>query len=211
MFFENLGEFMRTFRKSILATALLTALLGSGISAAQAGTNDADAGSIVYVGTSIAGETTDGGQVITLENSVLLSEEEVRQSITLEEFALSGKNLKEIRKYYPEATPSDIKRIQREAASQPELMITHPPCNNIDFYSIVRAGDNAEYCFANAGTMSFYMPGIYKVCPGNNNGHLLYQFIAGDYYISPDRGPVLPRDTCFFFSQNVTVWDVTIN
>lgn len=203
---------MRAFRKSVIATALLATLMGSGLSVAQASADDATStGSIAYVGQSIAGETIDGGQVITPENSVLLSDEEVGQKITLDEFVLAGKNLGEIRKYHPEATASDIKRIRDEAASHPELMITNPPCNNVDFYSIVRSGDNAEFCFANAGTMGFYMPGIYKVCPGNNNGHVYYQTLAGAYYVSPDRGPVWPRDTCFSFSQNVTVWNVTIN
>ena len=208
-----MGAIVRILRKSAILTGiLLAALMSTGMGVANATTSDGTtSGAIIYAGETVAGETIDGGQDITPENSRKLSDDEVREAISVEDFALRGSTLKEIRKYYPETTAAEVKRIKREAASAPTLMITNPVCNNVDFYSIVRAGDNKEYCFANAGTMTSHMTGIYKVCPGNNNGHVLYSTSAGAYYVSPDRGPVWPRTTCFFFSANVTVWDVTIN
>ena len=213
---------MRDIRKSVRLTGLLLAVfMSTGLVAAnatpkakpsQAPIVSSSSGSIIYGGESVSGETIDGGQVITPENSRLLSNDEVRSAFSVKDFVLRGSSLKEIQKYYPETTAAEVKRIEREASSTPTLMITNPICNNVDFYSIVRQGDNKEYCFANAGTMSFYMPGIYKVCPGNNNGHVWYYSASlGAYYASPDRGPVWPRDTCFFFSAAVDVWSVTIN
>ncbi|WP_223995561.1 beta/gamma crystallin domain-containing protein [Arthrobacter sp. NicSoilB11] len=195
-----------------MSTGLVAANASPKNKADQAPIVSSSSGAIVYGGESVARETIDGGQVITPENSRLLSAEEVRNAFSVKDFVLRGSSLKEIQKYYPETTANEVKRIEREASSTPTLMITNPICNNVDFYSIVRAGDNKEYCFANAGTMSFYMPGIYKLCPGNNNGHVwYYSGSLGAYYASPDRGPVWPRDTCFFFSGNVDVWSVTIN
>jgi hypothetical protein len=203
---------VRNLRKpATLTGVLLAVLMSTGMVTASATTNETSADTIIYAGEGVAGETIDGGQVITPENSRLLSDDEVRSEFSVKDLVLADSSLKEIRKFYPKTTAADIKRIKRESASTPTLMITNPICNNVDFYSIVRAGDNREYCFANRGTMSFYMPGIYKVCPGNNNGHVLYRTSSGAFYVSPDRGPVTPRDICFHFSILVDVYSVTIN
>lgn len=203
---------MRNLRKSATLTGvLLAALISTGMVAASATTDETSADTIVYAGETVAGETIDGGQVISPENSRQLSDDEVRSKFSVKDLVQGGSSLKEIRKFYPKTTAADIKRVEREADSAPTLMITNPICNNVDFYSIVRAGDNREYCFANRGTMSFYMPGIYKVCPGNNNGHVVYRTSSGYYYTSPDRGPVTPRNICFHFNVLVDVMSVTIN
>ncbi|MGO4145077.1 beta/gamma crystallin domain-containing protein [Paenarthrobacter sp. YAF11_1] len=128
----------------------------------------------------------------------------------MKDFVLRGASLGEVKKFYPATTAAEVKAIKREAAAQPQLRITNPICNNVDFYSIVRGADSKEWCFANAGSMSFYMPGITALCPGNNNGNVTYQASDGNYYISPRRGPVTPRTTCFYFSGAVTVTSVAI-
>ncbi len=198
-------------KSAFLSIAIFTALMGAGMSSASASDASDPAGSITYVGEGTAQEAVNGGNDITPENSHKLSDDEVRDAFSVKDFALRDATLEEINKYYPEATAEEVEAFRNDEADQPVRRITNPICNNVDFYSIVRAGDNREYCFANAGSMSFYMPGIYKVCPGNNNGHVLYRTANLEYYNSPDRGPVYPRTTCFHFSVAVDVMAVTIN
>ena len=185
--------------------------MGMGAGAANAADGDStSSGSIVYVGLGTAGETIDSGEVITLENSRKLGDDEVRSMYSVKDMVVHGKSLGEIKKYYPTTTGADIKAIKRDIANTPQLRITNPICNNVDFYSIVRDFDQKEYCFANAGSMSFYMPNIYKVCPGNNRGYVSYTPASGGYYTSYVLGPVNPRDYCYGFGMNVTVTGVTI-
>lgn len=203
---------MRLIRKSVLVSAVvLTAIMGMGAGAANAADRTpSSSDSIAYVGET-TGNATAPDEVITLEDSRKLSDDEVRSLYGVDDMVQHGKTLGEIKKYYPGTTASDFKAIKQEIASTPQLRITHPICNNVDFYSIVRDFDYKEYCFANAGYMDFYMPNIFKVCPGNNNGYVYYTPASGGYYQSIPRGPVVPRTHCYGFGMNVTVTGVRIN
>lgn len=208
---------MRFIRKSALISAVvLTAMMGMGAGAANAADGDStSSGSIVYVGEGTAAESDpreviDPTELITVENSRKLGVDEVRSVYSVKDMVVHGKSLGEIKKYYPTTTAGEVKALKREVAESPQLRITNPICNNVDFYSIVRDFDQKEYCFANAGTMDFYMPNIYKVCPGNNTGFVYYTPASGGYYQSTVRGPVVPRTHCYFFGMNVTVTGVTI-
>ncbi|GAA3271775.1 beta/gamma crystallin domain-containing protein [Paenarthrobacter aurescens] len=121
-----------------------------------------------------------------------------------------GRTWEKSRNTTPRPRGADLKVIKRDFTTTPELLITNPICNNVDFFSIVRDFDEKEYCFANSGSMSFYMPNIYKICPGNNQGYVSYTPASGGYYTSSVVGPVIPGTTCFFFGMNVTVTGVTI-
>ncbi|MGO4145076.1 hypothetical protein AB4Y77_08335 [Paenarthrobacter sp. YAF11_1] len=67
---------MRFLSKSaVVLTVVLSALVGSGVGAANASAGNTSyvggttSGNIAYVGESAAGQKIDGGQVITTENS----------------------------------------------------------------------------------------------------------------------------------------------
>ncbi|WP_309076047.1 hypothetical protein [Paenarthrobacter sp.] len=120
-------------------------MMGMGAGAAVAADGEStSSGSIVHVGEGTAGETIDSGEVITLENSRKLGDDEVRSLYRVKDMVVHGKSLGEIKKYYPATTASEVKAIKQDIASTPQLRITNPICNNVDFYSIVRDFDYKE-------------------------------------------------------------------
>ncbi|WP_129587251.1 hypothetical protein [Arthrobacter alpinus] len=183
-----------------LTTVLAAAFLTAGTSASLADSPEA-----VVVSNTFQ-------ETIIPETSVVATDDEVRQVMTVKNLVVSGLTLPQVQKYYPGTTEAQITAIKNAELSKPQLFITRPSCNNVDFYSVVRGADNFEWCFANAGSVNVSLGGISKVCPGNNKGRVLWSSYGdlSTYYWSYTRGPVNPRNTCYKFDGVVEVSVVQI-
>lgn len=149
-------------------------------------------------------------EIIDPSNSVKLTNAEVRELMPIDRMVEAGKTVKEIRQYFPEKTPAEIMKLQRQAELTPKPMIVPANCyQSTEFYGVLRM-DGSQYCFAYAGSYNTYINAVTQLCPGNNMGRTYYSTVSNDYYWSPWRGPVNPLTTCYRFSVLMDVHIVQI-
>lgn len=169
-----------------------------------------------------AGSAVAEDSMIGPANSTPATVEEVRSHVSLEDMAQQGFSLKNIQKYYPKASQSDIVQANKNANAlktkkkdklnpliQPMISVANCYMST-EFYGVVRV-DGSQTCFAYAGTYNgLYLTMAKWLCPGNNMGRALYSDIYNNFYWSPWRGPVNPLTYCYGFTANVTVQSVQI-
>jgi hypothetical protein len=180
--------------------ALLALALGAGSTGAVA-----SPGRVVSETTQVVAE-----EIIDPSNSIRLTDAEVRELMPIDRMIAAGKTVKEIRQYFPEKTPAEIKKLQHEAELAPKPMIVEANCSlSTEFYGVLRS-DGSQYCYAYAGSTNTYINAVSQLCPGNNMGRTYYATVSNAYYWSPWRGPVNPLTTCYRFSVLVSVYIVQI-
>ena len=160
-------------------------------------------------------------QLIGPSNNIPATVEEVRDHVSLEDMAQQGFSLKNIQRYYPNASAAEVakakKNRQLKSSKKAHLspfiqpMISIANCYlSTEFCGVVRV-DGSQTCFAYAGTYNgLYITMAKWLCPGNNMGRALYSDIYNNFYWSPWRGPVNPLTYCYAFTANVTVQSVEI-